>query len=257
MNDHYKMSRVSISDQVTIHDSKYSYNVDNYKKKPQSQINDIPIFYPEHKISKLNIILDVDETLLHSIDRTSFPTDCFMANPSLHQRMYTMEFVMKKNIEIMWGVLRPWTREFLAFCNRYFNKVIIWSAGMADYVKQAVEILYHDIKQPDYVLSQIEYKKQGNQKPINYITNYVDPDINLKNTLIIDDQPVNAKSNPLNLIRIPIYDLEGTFENVSKTYDYRNLIKDDNRLEKLANWFLTSEVMNCSDVKKLEKRKIF
>lgn len=216
------------------------------------------------------IVLDMDETLVHScVEKKVDPMDALYnlkiyTDPGLldiRSRCYkiNMEDVWSKRgsgekIE-MWGIMRPHLKEFLHFCFNYFRIVIIWSAGQKNYVHPIVNHLFLDLKPPHviYTFDDLEKLNDGTYiKPLDkLITKYpgLNKYMNLSNTFIVDDrETVYESCNPGNGILIPGYKPSFTVS------DLRG--KDDNLL-KLMSWLQKKEVVDSTDVRTLDKTKIF
>jgi TFIIF-interacting CTD phosphatase-like protein len=213
------------------------------------------------------IVLDLDETLVHSHPESHIELLRELKIYSkaeyidLRERIYkiTMDDVVdKKGTGVkteMWGILRPHVKEFLEFCFKYFKIVIVWSAGMKNYVNVIVDFLFKDIKRPLIIWDRNEIEKLPDGtliKPLNKLINTV-PGLNkymsLENTFIVDDRiTVFAEPNPHNGIEIIPYKPEFNLEGIRE---------EDTTLLKLIQWFSRPEVMNSRDVRELDKTKIF
>lgn len=78
------------------------------------------------------IILDLDHTLIHSVK----PDKDMIEN---HDFTITLSGDNKYNL-----YKRPFLHEFIEFCFKYFEKVIIWSAGTEDYVDMILANCHFD-----------------------------------------------------------------------------------------------------------------
>lgn len=201
-----------------------------------------------------NVVLDMDETMLHTFDKMP-PKDFLHKNQDLGDRIYHIELEDQNLV----GVFRPYLNEFIDFCFRYFNHVFIYSAGEDEYVKKIMEIVFTPLC-IDHVLqgrcptaiwtrSDCKVDKEGFYiKPLKLLYKQY-PDVNEKNTIIIDDRDNTFAQNVDNAIHIPPYTITAVSEKIRNDKD-TNLIK-------LMNWLSTPEVMNCKDVRTLDKSKIF
>ncbi len=211
-----------------------------------------------------NIILDIDETLVHSEnDMNKLVTLNIFNNPKyldLRQRIYilTLDDVLSKRgtgtKNKMWGTTRPHLKEFLIFCFSYFKIVSIWSAGKERYVNSVVDNIFKHIRDPHVVYTWNECFVNDNgliTKPIQTMINNV-PDLNdymsINNTLVIDDRPSTFYYNNRNGITIPRYHPSLTIE---------GLRQEDNALLKLMNWLKQPEVIFATNLLPLDKSNIF
>ena len=225
---------------------------------------------PEKSITNKCIILDLDETLVHSyVENNSYDISALenlkiFSDPSnidLRQRIYkiTIDDVVHKkgtgNKTEMWGIIRPHVREFLIACFSYFKVVIVWSAGRKNYVNAIVDYLFKDIKRPVVIYSFDDIEKLPNGtliKPLSKLINNV-PALNkymsLKNSFILDDRAsVFQEPNLFNGIVIPPY---------KPAFNLRSLRSDDIALKQLIKWLMQPDIINCEDIRILDKTKIF
>ena len=73
--------------------------------------------------------------------------------------------------------------------------------------------------------------------------------MSLKNTFIVDDRlSVFQEPNPGNGIQIPAY---------KPSLSIKSMRSDDIALKQLMRWLQKPEIMNCEDVRALDKRDIF
>ena len=113
---------------------------------------------PDKPLTDKCIVLDLDETLVHSnsqpdinlLKELKLITD--PQNMDLRNRVYkiTMDDVVSKrgagDKTEMWGIFRPGVRQFLIDCFTYFKIVIVWSAGRRNYVHTIVDKLFDGLK---------------------------------------------------------------------------------------------------------------
>lgn len=205
-------------------------------------------------LSKHYIILDLDETLVHSFESTD--GDAYDANyiktlrPEIRERVYAIpERDMGGDPEdgriMVWGVFRPDLRQFISFCCSYFRKVIIWSAGSKEYVHAIVKLFTKDINMKITILTKDDcYKSKTDDgfysKPIKSIERELG--INLENTFVCDDRDTAFHYNMDNGIEIPAY-----------KPDPKNLDEEDRCLSNLQKWFMRRDVVNAPNVCYLDK----
>jgi hypothetical protein len=212
-------------------------------------------------LTELNLVLDIDDTLVQTFDDIDSLYKCpIMKNPKFYpvrKRVYILKFQNEEpeedeeEEEMIWGVKRPHIDEFLDFANRYFRNIVIWSAGTYDYVHAIVKHLFKQIPCPARVFTRndcTQSEEYGYEKPLEKIYKAI-PEMNHKNTLLIDDrQEVFVRKDPNNGIIIPPFspDVE----------DYDSLTSDASFLY-LKDWFMKPEVMESSDIRKVNKQNIF
>lgn len=208
-----------------------------------------------HSITQHTIVLDLDETLVHTFTDIELAKEFgIFDDPELRSRSYTMELVdvsLEKGTGqkiFLWGVVRPHVKEFLAFCFSYFKIVGVWSAGKKDYVEMVVELLFRDIKPPNFVYTYDDCVKEGENyyKPLHKLFKEMNLNLYIKpgNIFMLDDRLDVCKHNPQNVIVAQPYS-PNTLEEIKAKDDF---------LEKLMIWFRTPEVRYSYDVGRLGKR---
>lgn len=216
--------------------------------------------------SSQGIILDIDETLIHSMETMDQLENMGLLknydSMDLRKRIYLMnlpDVVGAKgtgNITPIWGIKRPGLEEFLNFCFDHFRFVAIWSAGKSRYVHCLVDIMFNleSGNYPHVVFTRNHCEADENGilvKPIDKMINShsdISKVLSRENCFIIDDRETTFGRNPDNGIIIPAYDPQ---PNIS------DLNENDFALKKLMNWFKRPEVANCPDITKLDKNNIF
>lgn len=215
------------------------------------------------------IYLDIDETLVHTSDHNDLWRSLrIMSDPKmidLRDRHYVLNVEQKRGTnseKMLWGTKRPHLEEFIKFCFVYFKVVVVWSAGIYEYVHQVVEDIFKNSQEPHAILTRINCVGNMNrlEKPIwksladfPELNKYIEldgtagPD-NVKNVFIIDDRRTSFSQNPNNGICIPVYEPYGTPE---------GLRKDDICLLQIMTWLMRPEVINSKDVRRLNKENIF
>ena len=209
-----------------------------------------------------NIVLDIDATLVCTHGDDDFEDLKLYSDPkkiSIRGRTYHMTLVDVTSEPgsgeelVLYGIYRPYLKEFIEFCFKYFDNVVIWSAGKKKYVEKMSDLMFtNKRKQPliIYNFNDCEFSDDFIRKPLTKL--YNDPRIkgklNEKNTLVLDDRDDTFSLNPQNGILIPDFDADFTS---------KGIMKRDENLVKLMAWLLTPEVKNCEDVRKLDKKGIF
>lgn len=209
------------------------------------------------------IVLDIDETLVHTFENIE---DFYKLSPftnkkyfSIRKRIYHMELydvgepLGSGDAWEMWGIEREGLIDFLKYCFKRFKYVIIWSAGQKRYVDRLSERLFRWSNEPHLILNWDNCRKADDMydKPILLLKSQF-PDIadsiRLENTFIIDDRQANfEQANINNGIPIPGYTPNPNQE----------LLKPDNTLQKLIDWFELPSTKRSKDIRKLDKTKIW
>lgn len=216
-----------------------------------------------------NIVLDLDETLIHSYMDKDKIEKYYELNPQrfsmLRRRGDLKEIIIERFDEKgrldsykFWLLKRPHLTEFLKFLNDEFKHVIIWTAGTCDYAHHVVAYIYKKIpKKPFMILSRddlLKVKQDGQStpyhtKPLNKIFNK-NLGIDISNTVILDNLHINFDKNKYNGITIPHFEPKPR-ELMSKNF------KKDKCLLHLIDYFNTDYFMNAVDVRTLDKHEIF
>jgi len=218
------------------------------------------------KTSGKNIVLDIDATLVHThSDVENF--DCLNIFKKSHRvrlrkKLYTMK-LYDVSVEdgtgdeiILSGVYRPYLKEFLDFCLEYFDNVIIWSAGRKKYVEKMCDLMFPVIGKRPRVIYNYDDCDVGREdylkKPLRKLykdQRLIDININEKNTFVLDDRDDTFSLNSSNGIQIPEFESDMTPEEIN--------FHPDVCLVKLMCWLSKKEVKNSTDVRKLDKDRIF
>lgn len=205
-----------------------------------------------------NIILDIDETLIHAVEERRKISE-------LKKDLESDKFYDKKNDFFIFKLInrnedyensikdtyycfkRPGLDEFLSYCLDNFDRVIICSAGTKTYVEEIVKNLFKNLGQPDGVYSRYDcLLPDGNmdkiQKPIVKIADMMNlpKEINLKNSFLVDDREYNSISNHKNKITVPQF-------YISSPDDF--LKSQDTVLYQLIDLFESQEFKNCEDIR--------
>lgn len=214
----------------------------------------------EKSISEHSIVLDIDETLVHTFEKIEDINDVgVFKDPKylpIRKDIYVIDVYTEDRYTIkyrMWGVMRPKLREFLNFCFKYFRNVTIWTAGVRRYGNAVVSKIFNN-RMPELVFTRDECPKtsSGNceNKPLTYIINRKD-DMSLHHTFIVDDRVENFDPNPDNGILIPPFYPEYSELQYVNDPDY------DDAFDKLMKWFMRKEVIESQDIRLLDKSSIF
>jgi hypothetical protein len=161
---------------------------------------------------KLNLIFDIDETLIQSHHNESGILYSYDKGDMMMGKSRNGEFLI---------YLRPYLRQLLDFCYKYFN-ISYWTSGETDYAKSILKNILSksQYKKTKMILARVDQnefkdcKTDKNYvinlhndyigKPLDYLWDH--PDFryifNRNNTVIIDDNPLNIALNQHNSIFI-------------------------------------------------------
>lgn len=223
------------------------------------------------------IVWDIDATLVHTHDKEHDSNigiqekfsmlDIFSDEEKfkLRKKLYTMKIIDVVrpgygSITFLTGIFRPHLESMIDYMKINNFIFVIWSAGTPKYVHKMAEIMFPEKDfQPEiiYTLDDCEIEKDKNGdittifKPLEklYKDKRLKGKLNEKNTLVIDDREDTFSKNPKNGIQIPEFESDLTIEEICDHSDI-NLLK-------LMAWLETKEVKECTDVRKLNKNKIF
>ena len=164
---------------------------------------------------KMTVVLDIDETLIHSFEPEKYP---------YHDKK--CPFMMHKMGKEFFVCERPGLQPFLDWLFRTFH-VVVWSAGSPEYVKYIVkEVVKKTGRKPIAVLTSddcdISDKKYKERKALQRIWDDLELACGPQSTILIDDLEENRCHQPGNCIKIRPF--------VGK--------KDDNELEKVKRKLL-------------------
>ena len=219
----------------------------------------------------LSIVLDLDETLARSLavnenqelalsvinDLNIYENPEFMDLRGRIKILGLDDPVTSKGSGITHAcvtLMRPHLGEFLVFAFSYFRKVIIWSAGVEDYVRKIAKSIttLYGTRDFDLVWTRNDcvLEEDGEYtKPLRKIVNE-NPSLRLdmSKILVVDDRATTFRNNVENGILIPIYKPSVTISSMRA---------EDVSLLKIKHWCLSEEVKKTDDVRKIDKSKIF
>ncbi len=225
----------------------------------RSSLDTLPI----KALSDHAIVLDLDESLVHSSeDMTDLRTlrlftDLKISDIKRRTYVITLDDVIERRGSgvktQLWGVTRPHLDEFLVFCFSYFKVVAVWSAGQPKYVDAIVQKIFGDITMPHIVYSWTNCDTTTGivEKPLSKMISQVpglDKYMSLSSTLVVDDRKTTFQGNSHNGILIPPYNPRPTID---------SLREEDIALLQLKTWLERSDVRESSDVRILDKSRIF
>jgi len=210
------------------------------------------------------LVLDIDETLVHTFDDGERINKNMIWNDpnllELRRRIYEIELIDiagirgKGDYYKMSGIMRPYLKEFLSFCFNYFKVVAIWSAGKYEYVHAIVNQIFKDLPYPDavYTRDDCELIDGSYVKPLSkMIDREKHLNMSLNNTIILDDKNYTFYPNPQNGILIPGYYPSGA--------SLDKLMIEDVALYQFIAWLnkYLSQFSEAKDLRNLRMNAIF
>lgn len=209
---------------------------------------------PSKPISDKTIVLDLDNTLICTYDKrehyNKLQTVTNPRNVQIKDRIYTFEYPEGNEVTKVWGVKRPYLRDFIYFCFCYFKNIYVWSAGKREYVNKIVKEIFMEFRSPDVILAQEDCQpgddKNPFYKPLSKLCRQYNLDIS--KTYILDDNRGTFVFNEMNAINIPNYSPNPCLKYIKE--------KDPSLLQ-VINWLMLPHVINADDVRLLEKNIIF
>jgi len=198
-------------------------------------------------------VLDLDETLVHTLDSPRLEPEIDPRNKEVLSRMYKLKLPSGS----ITGFTRPGLEQFLKFCNNYADSVVIWTAGTEEYANAIVRHIYRNVdKKPKIVLSRhhcvLDSSSSVYKKPLASLENMAREVIGsniLPRTIIIDDRPETSSGyNPGNQMVIPRFTPSPLDPKAGG---------DDKTLARIINYLMWPEVRHCRDVTKLSLQQAF
>lgn len=218
-----------------------------------------PAVLRRHTHTDKCIILDLDETLVHTFeDLSEYNKLKPHKDPRLRPRTYHLDIPDDPHASAVtykvWGVTRPHVHEFLEFCFSYFKIVAVWSAGLPSYVDEIVDTIFpidspphliftrSDCEMIDDVTKKSLFKMIESEPLLNEV-------MTPGNTFVVDDRCDVWDVCPYNVVQIPEYRPD------PPTLD--RLLTDNSALDQLRWWLMTPEVVSSEDTRLVDKSTIF
>lgn len=222
-------------------------------------------------MDKINVVLDLDNTLINSFDETD---ELFkLIHDGDTELNYLSQYCYHLSITCsgldleqykLWGIFRPYLVEFILYCAERCKNIYIWSAGHRDYVEAVVEKIFGNLDyKPKLIFSieETEYDEGSGVviKDLNKLYQASSGQALAHNTIIIDDRRDALSRNHDNGILIPRFAFRGHSVNNSGREATINQITSDIRkdraLQELIKWM--DNIKDIPDVRLLDKTNIF
>lgn len=198
------------------------------------------------------IILDLDETLVHTFDESSKNTFFeILYDPDLSVYKKRLYYTNEVNNEHLYGIMRQDLHNFLYYCFSNFRLVAVWTAGISSYADAIVKIITNDLQSIKVVYSRNQCVNENGKliKPLSFMVD--NPKlfgiIRPENVIMLDDKSSIAKYNIENLIKVPKFN--------PKTVD--EAIASDDCFIKLTKFFTSETFKKSKDVRSLNTSNIF
>lgn len=169
----------------------------------------------------MHIVLDLDETLIHSETR---------ALPGRPHDFYFEPF-------FVW--IRPGALEFIQFCQQHCQSVNVWTAATSGYAREIVNRLF--VIKPHIVYTQknCAVAEDGMlHKPLRKIIARR-PGMTLANTVMVDDRVHTARENFHNIIPMPPFNCNPQDNMLPRLREFISVFlfhQDVRRVNKLTWW---------------------
>lgn len=188
-------------------------------------------------------VLDIDLTLVCTVNDgddgiTHDYLNIYNNYDSLRSQLYSFDLINKDegNLMFMWGLRRPYLKEFLAYMRNNYDYVVIWTAGTQDYAYKVLNEALDGMNfAPDLFWTRKDCEDarfEGDlvyTKPLSKLSNHFG--FSMDNAILIDDQPYSHIANSKqSRIQIPQYD--PTVENP---------ITNDTYLLQLMEWLRSGD----------------
>lgn len=166
----------------------------------------------------VNIVLDLDETLIHTKQIT---------NQYLEENVKKSDFWFEIDGQYFWVNKRPGLDLFLDFVFKYFQ-VGVWTAADKTYATKICKniLTYEQVKKVKFIYSRNFCYYDRTETPSTFtkpLAKLFDlyPDFNIENTMMIDNTLHVMKYNPHNGVYIPDFTSQKSDEIL---YHMRNII---------------------------------
>lgn len=178
------------------------------------------------KRKRLNIFLDLDNTIISSISKDE-------ERAIMRPRMKKFHWKSMEGVYKVFG--RPGLQEFLDYLFKHFN-VSVWTAASKSYALFIIDTFIlenHPERTLDYILfshhCKDSKKNKRSQKSLEILKTLYRLDYDLKSTYIIDDHPDVYKTQPNNCIQIKAFEFTDR-----KSYNDTELKSVQNTLRQLT-----------------------
>lgn len=196
-----------------------------------------------------SLVLDLDNCLIHSVFKKESIEEIKKEISKKEHLEHRSRFYNAEGKETYCGLKRPGLDKFLHFAEKYFDTIIVWSAGTMAYIKPIVNFIFKGHRYPKLVLSrdQLHYGEtpEDYYKPLEVVAKYIN--IDTRRTVFLDDKLDNFRKDPGNGFNIPVY----------KAKKGKRFSSSDEHLYSLMEWLMQDKVRQCQDIRLLDKTDVF
>lgn len=139
------------------------------------------------RLKKKTLVLDLDETLIHSLSKAPGFSQGHMIEVKFHSQLTTLYTVLK----------RPFCEEFLDQVSQWYN-LVVFTASIQAYADPMIDWLEQDRK----YFAQRFYRQHCTQTSLGYVKDLAIVDSDMSNVMIIDNSPISYTHNESNGIGI-------------------------------------------------------
>jgi hypothetical protein len=154
-----------------------------------SEMYPVVIIITMDSLLPLHLVLDIDHTLLHTLDIDSLRT--VNTAPDVIHKSYNMRMYY-----------RPGLKEFLDWAFKHCLSVSLWTAGESIYARLVSKHLSYSWRYV-YCCDDCVDVDGETIKPLSKMWAESNGEMNQYNTLVVDDTPITYSQNILNSVHIP------------------------------------------------------
>lgn len=206
------------------------------------------------------LVTDMDECLIHTWDINKKQYIHTFNTPEAYafrHMLFGVEMNARNANTLIYGIFRPGLIDFLNYAFNRFDYVVLWSAGTSYYVHQITEYMFSKTdRMPDNVFARpfCENHTRADEeyliKPLKKLQQ-INPAIQMSNMFFLDDNADVSVLNRNNHLLIPKWKPDPTVASCKAA------LANDRYLYDLIEWLERPEVKNATDVRRLDKRKVF
>ena len=211
-----------------------NYNYEQNYSYVSSIINesDININSLNNNTKKKTLILDLDETLVHSsfkpiiYNNTFYPPDIFLSinfNGKIH-RVYVL--------------IRPFLSEFLKEMDKIFN-IIIFTASVKEYANPLLDIL-----DKEKIIKKRFFREHCVFNSGKYIKKLENINQNLKDTILVDNNPISYSLNKKNGLPIKSWHYEQNDKELLNIMNVLNFLSNVNDVRDYIPNIIINDINN-------------